>query len=49
MYRVLKSFEDLIDLEHHTTRKSDVSNGKLLGAHAFDYIVLRGNTGLTSC
>ena len=34
---------------HSKTQKAIVSNGNLLAAHAFDYIVLRINPGLTSC
>ena len=39
----------MIDLEHMQRQKSHMCIEKLLTAHAFHYIVLRVNPGLTSC
>ena len=40
---------DRLRTVHSKSHKSHVSNGNLLTAHAFDYIVFRINPGLTSC
>ena len=49
--RVLKWFVGLIDLEQHTAiDKQAISTlENLLSAHAFDWIVLRVNYGMSSC
>ena len=47
---MLKGFVGLIHLEQHTARdRKALYIEKLLPAHAFDYIVLSVNLGLTSC
>ena len=48
---VLKWFVDLIDLEEHTAKDKQAiwALESLSAIHAFDYMVLRVNPGLTSC
>ena len=40
---------DRLRIAHSKSQTSHMNIGKLIGTHAFDYIVLRVNPGLTSC
>ena len=40
---------DRLRSAHSKSQTSHMNIGKLISAHAFDYIVLRVNPGLTSC